>query len=67
MVMGFVSKRMKCMGNWFTTGWWKGFRSYFIKVQQRPNYNCINNVKRGRFFKFQNSFHYELIINSIDL
>ena len=34
----------------FHTGWWKGFRSYFIKViDKNQTIVVLNNVKRGRF------------------
>ena len=35
----------------YHTGWWKGFRSYFIKVIDKDQTIIVlNNVKRGRFF-----------------
>ena len=34
----------------YHTGWWKGFRSYFIKVRDKnQTIIVLNNVKRGRF------------------
>ena len=34
----------------YHTGWWKGFRSYFIKVlDKNQTIIVLNNVKRGRF------------------
>lgn len=34
----------------YHTGWWKGFRSYFIKVMDKnQTIIVLNNVKRGRF------------------
>jgi CubicO group peptidase (beta-lactamase class C family) len=34
----------------YHTGWWKGFRSYFIKViDKNQTIVVLNNVKRGRF------------------
>ena len=34
----------------YHTGWWKGFRSYFIKVKDKnQTIVVLNNVKRGRF------------------
>ena len=34
----------------YHTGWWKGFRSYFIKVMDKnQTIVVLNNVKRGRF------------------
>jgi CubicO group peptidase (beta-lactamase class C family) len=34
----------------YHTGWWKGFRSYFIKVLEKDQTIIVlNNVKRGRF------------------
>ncbi|MED5302740.1 MAG: serine hydrolase domain-containing protein [Bacteroidota bacterium] len=36
----------------YHTGWWKGFRSYFIKVPEKDQTIIVlNNVKRGRFFR----------------
>ncbi len=36
----------------YHTGWWKGFRCYFIKVPEKDQTIIVlNNVKRGRFFK----------------
>ena len=36
----------------YHTGWWKGFRSYFIKVPAKDQTIIVlNNVKRGRFFR----------------
>ena len=36
----------------YHTGWWKGFRSYFIKVTAKDQTIIVlNNVKRGRFFR----------------
>ena len=35
----------------YHTGWWKGFRSYYIKVIEKDQTIIVlNNVKRGRFF-----------------
>lgn len=34
----------------YHTGWWKGFRSYFVKVlDKNQTIIVLNNVKRGRF------------------
>ena len=34
----------------YHTGWWKGFRSYFIKVMDKnQTIIVLNNVKKGRF------------------
>ena len=34
----------------YHTGWWKGFRSYFVKVlDENQTIIVLNNVKRGRF------------------
>ena len=34
----------------YHTGWWKGFRSYFIKVKDKnQTIVVLNNVKKGRF------------------
>ena len=34
----------------YHTGWWKGFRSYFVKVlDKNQTVIVLNNVKRGRF------------------
>ena len=36
----------------YHTGWWKGFRSYYIKVPEKDQTIIVlNNVKRGRFFR----------------
>ena len=35
----------------YHTGWWKGFRSYYIKlIEKDQTIIVLNNVKRGRFF-----------------
>ena len=34
----------------YHTGWWKGFRSYFVKIlDKNQTIIVLNNVKRGRF------------------
>ena len=34
----------------YHTGWWKGFRIYFIKVMKNDRTIIVlNNIKRGRF------------------
>ena len=39
----------------YHTGWWKGFRSYFIKVMEKDQTIIVlNNVKRGRFLNIDN-------------
>jgi CubicO group peptidase (beta-lactamase class C family) len=36
----------------YHTGWWKGFRSYFIKVKDKnQTIIVLNNVKKGKFLK----------------
>tara|TARA_B110000305_G_C19457373_1_gene651837 strand:+ start:3246 stop:4391 length:1146 start_codon:yes stop_codon:yes gene_type:complete len=48
---GFRLKEHKNYGKIvYHTGWWKGFRSYFIKVvDKNQTIIVLNNVKRGRF------------------
>ena len=48
---GFRLKEHKNYGKIvYHTGWWKGFRSYFIKVvDENQTIIVLNNVKRGRF------------------
>jgi CubicO group peptidase (beta-lactamase class C family) len=48
---GFRLKEHKKYGKIvYHTGWWKGFRSYFIKVvDKNQTIIVLNNVKRGRF------------------
>ena len=48
---GFRLKQHKLYGKIvYHTGWWKGFRSYFIKVLEKDQTIIVlNNVKRGRF------------------
>ena len=39
----------------FHTGWWKGFRVYFIKVLNKDQTIIVlNNIKRGRFMNIEN-------------
>ena len=39
----------------YHTGWWKGYRSYFIKVLEKDQTIIVlNNVKRGRFLNIDN-------------
>ena len=49
---GFRLKEHKEYGKIvYHTGWWKGFRSYYIKVIEKDQTIIVlNNVKRGRFF-----------------
>ena len=49
---GFRLKEHKEYGKIvYHTGWWKGFRSYYIKVIKKDQTVIVlNNVKRGRFF-----------------
>ena len=38
----------------YHTGWWKGFRSYFVKVlDKNQTIIVLNNVKRGRFLNIE--------------
>lgn len=48
---GFRLKENKKYGKIvYHTGWWKGFRSYFIKIlDKNQTIIVLNNVKRGRF------------------
>ena len=48
---GFRLKVHEKYGNIvYHTGWWKGFRSYFVKVlDKNQTIIVLNNVKRGRF------------------
>jgi len=48
---GFRLKEHKKYGKIvYHTGWWKGFRSYFIKIlDKNQTIIVLNNVKRGRF------------------
>ncbi|MAW83508.1 MAG: serine hydrolase [Crocinitomicaceae bacterium] len=48
---GFRLKTHKKFGKIvYHTGWWKGYRSYFIKIpQSNQTIIVLNNVKRGRF------------------
>ena len=48
---GFRLKEHEKHGNIvYHTGWWKGFRSYFVKVlDKNQTIIVLNNVKRGRF------------------
>ena len=48
---GFRLKEHKEYGKIvYHTGWWKGFRSYYIKVIEKDQTIIVlNNVKRGRF------------------
>ena len=48
---GFRLKFSKKYGKiTYHTGWWKGFRSYFINVPEKDQTIVVlNNVKRGRF------------------
>jgi CubicO group peptidase (beta-lactamase class C family) len=48
---GFRLKEHEKYGNIvYHTGWWKGFRSYFVKVlDKNQTIIVLNNVKRGRF------------------
>lgn len=48
---GFRLKEHKKYGKIvYHTGWWKGFRSYFIKVMEKnQTIIVLNNVKKGRF------------------
>ena len=50
---GFRLKEDKVYGKLvYHTGWWKGFRSYYIKVPEKDQTIIVlNNVKRGRFFR----------------
>ena len=49
---GFRLKEHKEYGKIvYHTGWWKGFRSYYVKVIDKDQTIIVlNNVKRGRFF-----------------
>jgi len=39
----------------FHTGWWKGFRSYFIRIiESDETIIILDNVKRGPFFNIEN-------------
>ena len=53
---GFRLKQHKIYGKIvYHTGWWKGFRSYFIKVIEKDQTIIVlNNVKRGRFLNIDN-------------
>mgnify|MGYP001158762508 FL=1 len=53
---GFRLKQHKKYGKIvYHTGWWKGFRSYFIKVLEKDQTIIVlNNVKRGRFLNIDN-------------
>ena len=48
---GFRLKEHKKFGKIvYHTGWWKGYRSYFIKIpESNQTIIVLNNVKRGRF------------------
>ena len=48
---GFRLKTHKKFGKIvYHTGWWKGYRSYFIKIpESNQTIIVLNNVKRGRF------------------
>jgi CubicO group peptidase (beta-lactamase class C family) len=38
----------------YHTGWWKGFRSYYINVPENDQTIIVlNNVKRGRFLNIE--------------
>jgi hypothetical protein len=38
----------------YHTGWWKGFRSYFITVPKTDQTIIVlNNIKRGRFLNIE--------------
>jgi CubicO group peptidase (beta-lactamase class C family) len=35
----------------FHTGWWKGFRTYFIRItESQKTVIVLSNIKRGKFF-----------------
>ena len=48
---GFRIKTHKKFGKIiYHTGWWKGFRSYYLKILEKDQTIIVlNNVKRGRF------------------
>ena len=47
---GFRLKTHKICKIVYHTGWWKGYRSYFIKIREsNQTIIVLNNVKRGRF------------------
>jgi CubicO group peptidase (beta-lactamase class C family) len=52
---GFRMKFSKKYGKIiYHTGWWKGFRSYFITVPQTDQTIVVlNNIKRGRFLNIE--------------
>ena len=53
---GFRIKEHKTYGKLiYHTGWWKGFRSYFIKgLKNDQTIIVLNNVKRGKFLNINN-------------
>ena len=52
---GFRLKFLKKYGKIvYHTGWWKGFRSYYINVPKKDQTIIVlNNVKRGRFLNIE--------------